>query len=185
MRRIWHGVAGVVVAVAVLSILGCWILRAWMIKGSTTHLIPDGYQGPVVVVYDDPDGVAPTRDEEGHDVYKIPPDGVLRLSTPSPEAGLYDVKYFYVRPDGSSYELPASIPHVADDKLLQVFAVVDVGSVLKGPDAKPRDPRTCKAYVVGVPVERDDWVWLREQATKRALGLPPDPAWMREHYVKR
>lgn len=158
-------------AAAALSILGC------RLGGSVTHLIPDGYVGPVVVVYDDPNGVTPKYNDEGGVVYEIPSDGVLRLNTPTPEAALYDVKYFYVRADGTREELPASVPHVADEEMLQVFAVVE-GATAGERNERPPARWTWWAYVVGIPAERDDWVRLREEAENRAIGLPPDPAWL-------
>ena len=75
-----------VLVVALLSAFGCGA------SGSMTHLIPEGYVGPVVIVFDDPKGKAPKRDENGGVVYEIPPDGVLRLNTPAPEAGFYDIR---------------------------------------------------------------------------------------------
>lgn len=146
---------------ALLSIFGC------RVSGSITHLIPDGYIGPVVIVFDDPSGAPPGHDEEGGVVYEIPADGVLRLSTPAPEAGLYDVNYFYARPGGSRRELPQS----TDSSALQVFAVVD-GATAGEKEERPPDRWTWGAYIVGVPDERDDWVQVRGEATSRAIGIP-------------
>ena len=56
-----------VLVVALLSAFGCGA------SGSMTHLIPEGYVGPVVIVFDDPKGKAPKRDENGGVVYEIPP----------------------------------------------------------------------------------------------------------------
>jgi hypothetical protein len=141
-----------------LSIFGC---RG---SGSMTHLIPDGYVGPVVIVFDDPNGELPKHDEAGGAVYEIPADGVLRLSTPAPEAGLYDINYFYVRPDGTRQKLP----HHVDKGTLQVFAD-GVGATGEQEDGKPI---RWTAYVVGVPNERDDWAQVRGEATSRAIGIP-------------
>ncbi len=140
------------------AIFGC------RVSGSVTHLLPAGYVGPVVIVFDNPNGEAPERDEEGGVVHEIPPDGVLRLSTPAPEAGLYDVNYFYVRPDGTRQE----IPRHADKRTLQVFAEVD-GATDEQEDGKPI---RWSAYVVGIPNERDDWAQVRGEATSRAIGIP-------------
>ena len=143
---------------ALLSIFGC------RVSGSVTHLIPDGYVGPVVIVFNDPEGEAPNRGEDGGVVYEIPPGGVLRLSTPALEAGLYDITYFYVRPDGTRQE----IPHRGDESEFQVFAEVD-GATGKQDDGKPT---RWVAYVLGVPNERDDWAQVRGEATSRAIGIP-------------
>ncbi len=163
MSRSWNcsGVWGLMVAL--LALFGC------RVSGSITHLIPDGYVGPVVIVFDDPSGEPPKRDEDGGLIYEVPPEGVVRLSTEAPQAGLYHVDYFYVRPDGSRRELPQS----ADSSMLQVFAVVD-GATAGEKEERPPDRWTWTAYIVGVPNERDDWVQVREQATSRAIGMP-DP----------
>lgn len=147
--------------VTLLPIFGC------RVSGSMTHLIPDGYVGPVVIVFDDPSGERPRHDEDGGVIYEIPPGGVLRLSTPTPEAGLYDVNYFYARPDGTHSELPQRV----DSAVLQVFAVID-GATAGEREERPPARWTWRAYVVGVPSERDDWVQVRGEATSRAIGIP-------------
>lgn len=147
--------------VGLLSLFGC------SVSGSITHLIPDGYVGPVVIVFDDPSGEPPKHAEDGGVVYEIPPDGVLRLSTPAPEAGLYDVEYFYVQPDGTRRRLPQS----TDSSVLQVFAVVD-GATAGEKEESPPDRWTWRAYIVGVRNEREDWVQVRGEATGRAIGIP-------------
>jgi hypothetical protein len=150
-----------VVIAGLLSILGC------RVSGSITHLIPDGYVGPVVIVFDDPKGEAPKRDENGGVIYEIPPDGVLRLSTPAPEVGFYNISYFYVRPDGARREIPKRV----DKAVLQVFAVVD-GATNGEREKRPPARWTWSAYIVGVPSNRDDWVQVRGEATSRAIGIP-------------
>src|SRR5687767_10881838 len=41
------------------------------------HLIPKGYKGPVIIIFEDKQG-EPVKYEDGKRVYKIPLDGVLR-----------------------------------------------------------------------------------------------------------
>lgn len=161
MSRRWSGLWTWGLMVGLLSLFGCGG------SGSITHLIPDGYVGPVVIVFDDPSGEPPKHDEDGGVIYEIPPDGVLRLSTPAPEAGLYGVDYFFVQPDGTRRKLPQD----ADSSVLQVFAVVD-GATDGDREDRPPDRWTWRAYVVGVPSERDDWVQVRGEATSRAIGIP-------------
>ena len=141
-----------------------WTVLGCHTPGSMTHLLPDGYVGPVVIVFDDPNGKAPEHDEEGAVVYEIPPDGVLRLCTPAPEAGLYDVNYFYVRPDRTRQEIPRHV----EQATLQVFAEVD-GTTGEQEDG---NPIRWSAYVVGVPNERDNWGKVRGEATSHAIGIP-------------
>lgn len=158
-ERTWPSLifCGAATAVSLL-VLGC------SPSGSMTHLIPDGYVGPVVIVFEDPSGEPPVHDEGRGVVYKISADGVLRLSTPAPEAGLYLISYFYVGDDGSRKEIPRS----GETSELQVFAKVD-GATSEQDDGKPI---RWAAYVVGVPKERDDWAQVRGEATSRAIGIP-------------
>lgn len=145
------------VIAVLLSLLAC------RVQGSITHLVPNGYVGPVVIVFDDPGGTSPGRDERGGIIYEIPPDGVLRLRTPAPEAGLYDVEYFYLRADGTR----TRVPERADSSVLQVFAVVD-GATAPVEDQGSR--WTWRAYIVGIPSDRHDWIEVRSEATSRAIG---------------
>lgn len=154
--RVWVSI------LILLSIFGCGA------SGTITHLIPEGYVGPVVIVFDDPKGEAPKQDGEGGDIYEIPPDGVLRLNTPAPKAGFYDIRYFYIRPDGTRWEIPWDGLHVRDKSKIQVFALV-IGATGEQEDGKPIQ---WTAYMVGVPSEFDDWYQVREEATRRAIGLP-------------
>jgi len=137
--------------------------------GAITHLLPDGYTGPVVIVFGDAHGRPPGREGDGGVVYVIPPDGVLRLSTPPPDPGWYDMRYYYVRSDGTRQEIASHV----DERTLQIFAEVD--GMAGGRGNENEDAILWRAYVVGVPDERDDWVKEREEATSRAIsarGLP-------------
>jgi uncharacterized protein DUF6843 len=65
---------------------------------SEIHLIPAGYEGPILIIFDDPAGV-PERHERGKRVYAIPSNGVLRTRFgPNPGWGRPD--YYYVDPAG-------------------------------------------------------------------------------------
>ena len=150
-------VRSAVLVVAAVVLLGC------SRSGSISHRIPEGYTGPVVIVFDDPKGVVPKHDDAGAVVYEIPRDGVLRLSTPPPAPGIYKVQYFYVSADGKQ----AKLPWDADKDRLQVFAAGS-GSI----EAKANEqPVRWDAYIVGIPSQRSDWVALRREATNRALGV--------------
>jgi hypothetical protein len=80
-------------------------------------LIPAGYTGPVVIVFDAPDGQPSAKQEGGALVFNIGSNGVLRLKTPPPEPGLVLLKYFYVGSDGTRQE----IPDKGNSGSLQVF----------------------------------------------------------------
>src|SRR4030095_11369099 len=153
-RRWW----ALLLVVMLGPVSGCWA------SGSITHLIPDGYTGPVVIVFDDAKGVLPKRDHAGGIVYEIPRDGVLRLITPPPNPGVYKVTYFYVSPDGKRQKIPLD----ADDGVLQIFADVSGATGAEGGGK----PIRWAAYIVGIANERDDWAKLRGEATSRAIGVP-------------
>ncbi len=161
MKWKWCSLGMGMLVVSLLAAFGCEA------SGSMTHLTPDGYVGPIVIVFDDPKGITPRLDHKGGVVYEIPPNGVLRLNTPAPEAGLYNINYFYLRSDGTTAELRER----GEDGDLQVFAAVD-GATAGEKDERPPDRWTWAAYVVGVPNERDDWVQARGEATSRAIGVP-------------
>jgi len=58
------------------------------------YLMHNGYVGPVIILYDQSDGVVPDV-EGGYYVYNIPPSGVLKIRTP-PYLGIVNLQYFYV-----------------------------------------------------------------------------------------
>lgn len=154
-------VVGVCVVAMVLG-MGCDLT-----DGSEVHLLPDGYTGPVVFVFSDPNGEETKLTPEGAVLYEVPPTGVLRLKAPAPEGGIYRKRYYYVRPDGTRQE----IPYHADPDSLQVFADV-VG--VTGSAASEAGETRWAAYIVGVPDAKRDWVERRIRATEEALGVPPE-----------
>lgn len=79
---------------------GCDFMK-WPRNG--VYLMPSGYVGTVIIVYDQPDGE--TLDvEEGLYVYKIPASGVLKVRTPA-YVGIVNLKYFYVDQAGERQEV--------------------------------------------------------------------------------
>jgi hypothetical protein len=75
-----------VLCVALLSACGVSGCRRLFVR-SETHLLPEGYQGPVVIVFGDPDGQELKRDSKGAYVFQIPATGYLRFrdDPPSPK----------------------------------------------------------------------------------------------------
>lgn len=66
------------------------------------HLIPKGYEGPVIIVFDQQNGV-PEKYENGSRVYEIPNDGVLRTQFKPQEEGyipMEKLKYYYYDSNG-------------------------------------------------------------------------------------
>ena len=59
------------------------------------YLIPEGFTGGVIVLYNQPDGIEPEKSEDGTIVYRIPKDGFLKVNSPLNE-GKYRFKYYFV-----------------------------------------------------------------------------------------
>lgn len=128
------------------------------------HLIPEGYVGPIVIVYGDEDGVAPEVQDDGRTVYRIPRSGVLRLNSSPPRGRLQSMLYFYEGASGSRELIEAD----GGEHELKVFGEVS-GS------ASGRESEVTHhwfAYVVGVRSKKSDWTRLRGEATSAAVGLP-------------
>jgi hypothetical protein len=150
------GVCAAAIALGLVG-LGC-------ASGSEVHLIPAGYTGPVVIVYEEGKGGSSPSQDGSSFVYEIPPDGVLRVDKPIPK-GRINMKFYYVLADMERTELPFQ----ADGRSIQAFGTV-VGST-----GAPGREIQWKAYVVGVPGERDDWLRLRNSAIDLALGRESPP----------
>lgn len=84
------------------------------------YLLPDGYTGPVVIVYDEAAGV-PLEYEEGKRVYRIPPDGLLETQA-SVNEGLIQQQYFYVDADGNRRPLRDTLIQFVDGTERGTFA---------------------------------------------------------------
>jgi hypothetical protein len=150
--------ACLVLASIVLSNEGCG-----MGVKSELHIIPQGFVGPVVIVFDQPVREEALRDDAGALVYKIPTHGVLCVSNSAPKAGFYRKQFYYEAADGELQELP----HRVADQSIQVFA--DGYGVTEVLDGKPTGSVRWLAYVVGTPRGRTDWVQLRDAAVERAV----------------
>jgi hypothetical protein len=73
-------------------------------READVYLIPNGYHGPVAVIFNQPGG--PEAEKEGnHFVYRIPQDGTLKTSTIEPNAGVAKDKYYYIDEKGNRVEL--------------------------------------------------------------------------------
>ena len=66
------------------------------------HLIPKGYEGPVIIAFDEQNGM-PEKYENGSRVYEIPNDGVLRTQFKPQKEGyipMENLKYYYYDSNG-------------------------------------------------------------------------------------
>lgn len=145
---------GVVVCVVLLISAISWV-RLLLFPLREEHWVQQGFEGPVVVVFEagSSGSIAERKSEAPR--YEIPPDGVLHVAS-TLTTGLKSVRY-YETGGGARQELPAS---VEPDKR-QVFGVITGSLPIPGRQVE------FIAYLVGVPESRTDWFSLREAAVER------------------
>ncbi|MBW8200532.1 DUF6843 domain-containing protein [Flagellimonas abyssi] len=108
----------------------------------TIRLIPEGYEGAVVIIYNQEDG-APKEYEENARVYRIPETGVLRTQF-EPNYGVQNHQFFYVGSNGERSKIQFVMTNIegfasenkGNDK---IFAYLEqtIGEVEKyNPDTK-------------------------------------------------
>ena len=135
------------------------------------HLIPGGFEGPVVIIFSPRAGQNLSPNENREVLYRIGLDGMAVALASAPPSGWRNVRYFYHDVNGTRIAIPVH----ADSTTLQVFGdVVGVTSTL---DGRPVDVRW-QSYFVGVPAVHTDWGVRREEAVEKAVqaflsGPPP------------
>jgi hypothetical protein len=113
------------------------------------HLIPAGYEGPVVVVFGDSTGAAERR-EGGARVYEIPASGVLRTRFPANDGvhGADTRRYFYV--DASGGRTPIGWGgDCLGAQPADVVAVCDMPLMMRMSSSDQAPPSAYRAYLVG------------------------------------
>lgn len=121
------------------------------------HLIPEGYIGPVNIIYDQPHG-ASTRDERGWQVYDVGPNGIHISAFESNFGRVTGHEYFYVSPDGDRRRLKYSgweFAHRAPDTMFAVWA----GST--GNLGLQSEGAGFYKYFVGTAADYDAWTETR------------------------
>lgn len=68
-----------------------------------TYLIPEGYKGTVLVIFNQPDGEKPEY-EDGRRIYRIPKTGVL-FTQLKDEQGIINQEYYYISLNGQKRKL--------------------------------------------------------------------------------
>jgi hypothetical protein len=155
------------------TLLGAALLTATSINtascgrsvASQIHLIPKGYTGPVVLVFNDATGQDTVRREGLSSVFDIPTNGILRLRSSSPDPQILLVHHYYVDADGTRRE----IPHGGDENTVQVFGVEagSVGSVdivNSGSRTTHNNEETWMLYFIGAPASHSQTEWRRSRA---------------------
>jgi len=138
------------------------LVACWAHTDSETHLLPAGFSGPVVIIYEDSASAEAMRDDGGAVLYSVPASGILRVQNPSPPAGFYEKSYFYQDERGRRTVIPSS----DEEATPRVFGQVT------GVTGSAPDEVRWQAYLVGDPDEIDQWGWLRGAHVADALGQP-------------
>lgn len=153
-RYMW----GTVLLSMCVSSIGC--ARSMSVE---TYFIPQGYVGPIVILFDQSDGVTVQPENDGGMTFRIPLDGILHVRNVAPGSGIY-VRRFLVD-DGSKGM--RELPQDTIDTEYQVFGYVvgGTGMIDRGPTGDIR----WIAFLVGTRVELDNWVDLRKTAIREAV----------------
>jgi len=105
----------VTILMILLSMVGCAQKAE-----DTIRLIPEGYEGPVMIIYNQKDGV-PKEYEENKRVYRIPDNGLLRTQF-EPNYGVQNHQFFYVDSIGERTKIQFVMTNI------EGFASVNKGS---------------------------------------------------------
>jgi hypothetical protein len=132
------------------------------------HLIPAGYQGPVTIVFNDPDG-RPMEISGGEITYRIPSNGILRIRDGHPVDKPRKVRYFYVDQSGPLKEIPSSSDGAG------IF-VIGVRYGMRVADLNGKIVAvTYDTYFVGTKGSTNDWPKAEEESLDRAIRLMASP----------
>lgn len=138
-------------AIAVLiSLAGCTPLGAyWLVapKERVDVIVPEGYEGPVLIAYQVPDGVIPQKKEDVWQ-YHLQHDGALLLQT-DPLSGIGKYAFYYELADGALEPLPMST--CFDDVEYEGVVVCSSGTY---EIHNARELRPSESYFVG---RIEDW----------------------------
>ena len=81
----------IIIAAMILLSVSCTFAKPTKIE----YLLPEGFTGGVIVLYNQPDGTAPEVLTDGTVRYRIPKDGFLKVNTDQPEA-IYNYSFYYI-----------------------------------------------------------------------------------------
>lgn len=130
------------------------VLGACQIAEPETHLIPEGYVGPVYIVQDQMTG-EPEEYEEGRRLYRIAADGVL-LTQFGPNDGYQSDRFYRVGTDGERREITArSYSNVHDTPANR--ADTTIGVHLGGVGVIGRESVPYTYYFVGSKADLLEW----------------------------
>lgn len=132
------------------------------------RLIPEGFEGPVVIIYDQSDGV-PIEYEGRKRLYRIPSDGVLRTQF-KPNYGHQVHEFYYLNSEEKRTPVPFVDPWSwskldTSQGILICFAEeVGMGGNKQGEEVRFR------TFLVGPANKADSLFKLREKLVLRVLN---------------
>ncbi len=65
-----------------------------------TYLIPEGFTGGVIIVFNQPDGITPETTQDGTIIFRVPKDGLIKVKQPL-EKTVYKLNYYFVDEKGN------------------------------------------------------------------------------------
>lgn len=158
----------------VLALIAC--LAAGCLVTRTDYVIPAGFTGPVVIVFNDPLGGPVQKAGFLHERYDIRPDGVLRLRTELVDRWTMD-RFFYVDAQGRRTAIPLRGDAPANDKEVQILRMQD-WSIPPDPTPLPggggfgttEGGLSAIVFVVGRPIDFPDPAATDGEAAKKVIA---------------
>ena len=152
-------------------------LYAWPERYDPTLVIlPEGYRGPLVVIFDQPDGDPAVR-EGGRRRLRADSSGVVVTAFP-PTFGRVDEVYVSERPEGRCLYPPAPVD-VADRYPLCSDSIrvwlKGTGSLGTGPDAIPFADGYVGTVADAESLRTGALPYAPAETVRRRVGLPPLP----------
>jgi hypothetical protein len=125
----------------------------------SVYLLPDHFVGPVIVLFDQPNGVAPAR-KNNTQVYIVPSSGIVRMRSELDRSGVMP-SYFYVDQAGRRRPIPLGAPWNLNlpDSQLQVEDMLQM-------DTTGNDTHFDAQYRVSIVGRKIDFPLLQERANR-------------------
>lgn len=103
------------------------------------YLIPKGFTGGVIILYNQPDGITPETTKDGAIIYRIPKDGFLKVKQPF-KRSYHKLNYYFV--DAADKQTPI-------EYLQPEYYVRDRGdTTTKSHDSITEDERNNQVFVM-------------------------------------
>ena len=98
----------IIIAALILLSVSCTFAKPTKIE----YLLPAGFTGGVIVLYNQSDGSKPEITADGTTRYRIPKDGFLKVNTDEPDA-IYNYSFYYVDDKNNQTRIEYLLPHGA------------------------------------------------------------------------